>query len=590
MICIKRAIEAPPQQQLGSMIGRAGRLRSRLGAQLKGPQSCSKQSRKAVTVAVALSGGVDSSVTAALLEAHARGGGTISNLIRRDDWDLSTYAARSMVSPDSIDTTSKSTVGSVPSMVPPSVRVIGVHMSNWDAGDESGSGRNCSAEDDFLSALHVSQQLGIPLVRLSFVKQYWVDVFEPFLHEYAVGRTPNPDILCNRFVKFGALRASVLKPDHTSITEVSASSQQVQADFLATGHYAQVWPVIGDLRAAVPREHQSSPLLPSPRLLSACDATKDQSDFLSGVRINAFKRVLMPLGGIPKSRVRAIASRLGLLSASRKDSYGICFVGKRNLKDFLSDYIPLTSGPAIDITTGSCVGSLDAIQSLTCGQGARIGGSHQKYYIVQNRCNDTARACVLVAPGRHHPAVFNNSAVLDISAVNWMTDDVMHNLRAAGMAGVNVRYRIRHRQTNMGHAKLRILSREAYEAEQRHVAGPHWRIGSPPRMDAEARRKAALVPTHVTDVDARTGVLVVEFTASQRAVSPGQVIVFYSNVNYTDSSTDTRKEVPRENQTHTFWRDAGACVLGSGAILAAGPSNWDVGLPSPTLHEQEWQE
>ncbi len=227
--------------------------------------------------------------------------------------------------------------------------VVGVHMTNWDASDEVGE-RVCTSSEDRKMARRVCAQLGIPLRELNFVEAYWHEVFQPCLGEFRRGRTPNPDTDCNSRIKFGHF-----------LRECKA----LGADFIATGHYAQLVEVPAEAdaegapasfsAAAFASDSSNSsnssgggssriaPLpLPPPSsllLLSGVDGSKDQAYFLCRVPATALRRALFPLGGMTKKRVREIAREHGLCTAARKDSYGICFVGKRDFPAFLSQCV-----------------------------------------------------------------------------------------------------------------------------------------------------------------------------------------------------------------------------------------------------------
>lgn len=309
--------------------------------------------------------------------------------------------------------------------------VIGCFMRNWDRGDESGAGLErepCTVEQDFKSAQAVAEQLAISLHRVDFVHDYWSEVFVPFLRDYQAGITPNPDTLCNRYIKFGAFRDHVLRT--------------LGADCVATGHYAQLQPNITDPWASLPVEHldvwaeasdgstermlqSSRPPVRAPQLLAAVDGSKDQSDFLSLVSPTALRRVIFPVGGMLKKDVRALASAHGLAPAERKDSYGFCFVGKRPLTSFLQDYVDLHPGSFVDITNGRTVGECAAVESVTVGQGARIASQATRYFVVTSDLHVKAgagqarRPTVLVCPSQNHRALFSDWSFLRLDGVNW---------------------------------------------------------------------------------------------------------------------------------------------------------------------------
>ena len=540
------------------------------------------------TVVVALSGGVDSSLTAALLAGMG-----------------------DSVAAGSVD--ARVRVASGAGWRAGAANVVGVFMENWDPRDEDGSGepvagkaRACAAEVEWDAARAAAAAVGIPLTRLSFTRQYWVDVFSPFVDAYARGLTPNPDILCNRHVKFGALRRVVFGDGDGDGDGIDG--RRVAGDFLATGHFARLSPPITDPTAALPAAHQlGNPAVPA--LLSADDMLKDQSDFLAGVPGAALKRVVLPLAHLPKSRVRQLAAALGLPAATKRDSYGICFVGKRPLTQFLGDYLTLSPGHAVDVDSGARVGALPAVQALTVGQGARISGTTTKYYVVHTRSAlPPASGSVYVAAGRHHPALFTDTAVLALRDVMWSDPSVqvvaatprppyavpaaLAPLVAAAVARASgstaaiptlpAKYRIRHRQQDMGDAEVSVATRAEVEAagtaRVAAAAAPGdaprvWQLGAPPTHTPAA---AATLP----DVDPTDLLLCIRFpSALQRAVAPGQVLVLYSH--------DTTPPPPpppgaeHELEQGAAWKDAGRTVLGCGPLLCGGPSQWDLRLPAP---------
>jgi tRNA-specific 2-thiouridylase len=199
-------------------------------------------------------------------------------------------------------------------------RVEGLFMKNWN--DDDGT-EYCTAREDLLDAMQVAQQIGIELHTINFSESYWDNVFSHFLTEYRAGRTPNPDILCNKEIKFKAFL------NH---------ARELGADYIATGHYARTR-TVGD----------------ETLLLKGIDANKDQSYFLHAVDENALAQTLFPVGEIQKSEVRELASSHGLATHNKKDSTGICFIGERKFKDFLQRYLPAQPGDIHDLE-GNIVG------------------------------------------------------------------------------------------------------------------------------------------------------------------------------------------------------------------------------------------
>lgn len=217
--------------------------------------------------------------------------------------------------------------------------VAGLFMQNWDEEEDG----ECRAEQDRKDALAVCGKLGIPFHSRNFAKAYWSEVFEHFLEEYKVGRTPNPDVLCNREIKF-----------KTFLDE----AKSLGADKIATGHYAQIREENGEFF-----------------LLRGYDQNKDQSYFLHQLGQNQLASTLFPIGHLPKSEVRTLAKAANFGTAEKKDSTGICFIGERDFREFLSQYIPSQSG-IIQTIDGQQVGTHDGVFYYTLGQreGLHIGG------------------------------------------------------------------------------------------------------------------------------------------------------------------------------------------------------------------------
>jgi tRNA-specific 2-thiouridylase len=265
-------------------------------------------------------------------------------------------------------------------------RVEGLFMTNWEE-DEDGY---CTAATDYQDARKVADRLGIPLHKVSFAAQYRDRVFANFLDEYRAGRTPNPDVLCNREIKFGVCFDYAMR---------------LGAEFVATGHYARV-------------EHA-----PRVRLLKGLDTNKDQSYFLSAVSQRALARTLFPIGGLPKTEVRSIAKSLALPVHDKKDSTGICFIGERPFAAFLANYLPAQPG-TIQTTNGETVGQHRGLMYYTLGQrqGLGIGGTRnhaeEPWYVVDK---NLARNVLIVEQGQDHPALYSDS--LTAALVHWIADD-----------------------------------------------------------------------------------------------------------------------------------------------------------------------
>lgn len=218
--------------------------------------------------------------------------------------------------------------------------VIGLFMLNWEESDPSGA---CTAEEDFADVRRVSELLDIPYYTVNFSKEYMEKVFSYFLKEYAAGRTPNPDVLCNREIKFGPFKDE---------------AKALGADYIATGHYCGI-------------SHEGG----VHRLLKATDTNKDQTYFLNQLSQSQLDGVLFPLQNLTKPEVRAIAKKNGLSNAKKKDSTGICFIGERNFRAFLKTYLPACPGE-IKTADGKTVGEHIGLMYYTIGQrrGLNLGG------------------------------------------------------------------------------------------------------------------------------------------------------------------------------------------------------------------------
>ena len=262
-------------------------------------------------------------------------------------------------------------------------QVEGLFMKNWEEDDEAGY---CAAAEDLADARQVAETLGIPLHTVNFSGEYWERVFSHFLDEYRAGRTPNPDILCNREIKFRAFL------DH---------ALALGAGHIATGHYAR-------LSQGTPR-----------RLLQAADADKDQTYFLYMVPQQALQKTLFPLGELAKPEVRRLAEDAGFATARKKDSTGICFIGERRFRDFLARYLPASPGPMVT-PQGEVIGEHQGLMYYTLGQrqGLGIGGvpGHPEapWFVV---AKDLERNRLVVAQGHDHPLLFRDR--LEAEQLHW---------------------------------------------------------------------------------------------------------------------------------------------------------------------------
>lgn len=259
--------------------------------------------------------------------------------------------------------------------------VIGIFMKNWDDTDESGF---CTATEDFNDVVTVCNQIGIPYYSVNFEKQYWDKVFTYFLDEYKAGRTPNPDVMCNKEIKFKAFL------DH---------ALALGADFLATGHYAQVEELDGQVR-----------------LLRGADNNKDQTYFLNQLSQDQLAMAMFPIGHLPKKEVRKIAQEAGLATAKKKDSTGICFIGERDFREFLRNYLPAQPGQMRTIS-GEVKGEHEGLMYYTLGQrhGLGIGGAGEPWFVVGK---DLQRNILYVEQGFENEHLYTDR--LEGSELNWI--------------------------------------------------------------------------------------------------------------------------------------------------------------------------
>ena len=315
--------------------------------------------------------------------------------------------------------------------------VIALFMHNWEETDDG----CCTAEQDYEDVKRVSDKLGIPYYSVNFAKQYQERVFSYFLDEYARGRTPNPDVLCNREIKFGPFLEY---------------AKALGADYIATGHYCGI-------------KHDNG----AHYLLKAKDASKDQTYFLNQLSQSQLQDVLFPLANVEKSEVRQIAEELGLVNAKKKDSTGICFIGERNFRNFLQNYLPNQPGEIVDVD-GKHVGEHIGLMYYTLGQrrGLGLGGTvdgQGRWFVVDK---DMKHNRLIVSHGDESVLM---SGSLVASGVNWIP--VAPGNKFSCMA------KFRYRQSEQG-------------------------------VDVEL----------LAD-----GKVKVYFHEPQRAVTPGQFVVFYDN-------------------------------------------------------------
>lgn len=268
--------------------------------------------------------------------------------------------------------------------------VIGLFMRNWDSlmdGEYDGAPVSnqgiCPQEVDYNDAKAVCDKLGIPLYRKDFIKEYWDYVFTYFLDELKKGRTPNPDIMCNKYIKFDMF---------------AKEAKKLGADFIATGHYARI---------------------ENGKLLKAKDENKDQTYFLSQVSKEQLKNVLFPIGDMIKPDVRKVALENDLLTAKKKDSTGICFIGERNFSNFLKNYLPNTPGDIVNIDTKEVIGKHIGLMYYTIGQrrGLDIGGTKDRMFVVGK---DLAKNILYICIGEDNDYLISDSCIIE--SVNYLGD------------------------------------------------------------------------------------------------------------------------------------------------------------------------
>lgn len=273
-------------------------------------------------------------------------------------------------------------------------RVIGLFMKNWEEKDANGV---CKSSQEYEDVVRVCEQIGIPYYSVNFVQEYWDNVFTHFLSEFKLGHTPNPDILCNREIKFKVLLDKAL---------------ELGADFLATGHYCRNI---------------------NNQLYKGVDPGKDQSYFLYTIKEDILKKVMFPIGHMLKSDLRAFAKEHGLATSEKKDSTGICFIGKRDFKEFLSQYLETKPGN-FETLDGRVVGKHEGAAYYTIGQrkGMGIGGAGEAWFVVGK---DVPRHVIFVAQGDRHPALYCDE--LTATEISWVSEELSAPIKCSA----KVRYR-----------------------------------------------------------------------------------------------------------------------------------------------------
>jgi tRNA U34 2-thiouridine synthase MnmA/TrmU len=435
-------------------------------------------------------------------------------------------------------------------------RVVGVHMRNWDEIEESG---HCSGERDAKDATAICAALGIPLETVDYSREYFNDVFQDLLNAYARGETPSPDVLCNRLIKFHILMQHV-------------KQKYGEHAVLATGHYARIKQHPDDPSTTAFSSGASSPAgsFFSPQLFIGVDPRKDQSYFLSSVCASALRSCLFPLGNFEKTFLKQLAAswtngsqiesmratnvnappksaHLPPVSSSaspfkslsrKKESMGICFIGKRTMQSFLGEYIPLHAGEYIDVDTGAIVGRHHGWESMTLGQKAHIAGQKHKYYVcgkmtqdvdgIQLRTTNDATMsaplpapshCIYVCATRNHPTLYFDELFLD--ELRWI--DETEPIAASDATHSS--------SSTASSLQLRVKIRSG-----------------PSITDATLSRDAASTYR-------------VAFSSPQFSIAAGQTCVFYDAT--------------------------GRRCLGEGRIGRAGPSYAQQGKPSPVRAESD---
>jgi tRNA-specific 2-thiouridylase len=343
--------------------------------------------------------------------------------------------------------------------------VVGVFMRNWDEAEETGN-RNCSVERDRADAEKVARHLGVALVEADFVADYWQSVFSEFLALCARGLTPNPDLACNRYIKFDSL----LK-----------FADGLGAAAVATGHYARLVRGAGGDGDV--------------QLLRGVDPLKDQSYFLASVRREALRRTLFPLGEMSKADVRTLAAAEGLPTAAKRSSAGICFIGRRNYADFLAQYVAPSPGRFVDVESGAELGPCADVGVVTHGQRPGVGGAPERVYVVGK---DVVRSVVYVAHGRDHPALRARTALL--RAPHWLSPA--------------------HAEALARHGSLRCETKARYG----QAAVPCTLRPLPIGGDVPRSAYCVLSPI---DAAVGPGALVAEFDEPVTAITPQQACVMY---------------------------------------------------------------
>jgi tRNA-uridine 2-sulfurtransferase len=314
--------------------------------------------------------------------------------------------------------------------------LIGLFMRNWEEEDLAG---HCTAEEDYEDVKRVCAKLGIPYYTVNFAKEYIDRVFDNFLEDYKKGRTPNPDVLCNREIKFGPFL------DY---------AKKIGADYIATGHYARV---------KQENEHTY--------LLKGLDDNKDQTYFLNQLNEEQLSKTLFPVGHLTKPELRKIAEENDLITANKKDSTGICFIGERKFRDFLKNYLPAKPGDIKDLE-GNTVGKHEGLMYYTLGQrrglniGGLKGGSGDRWFVIEK---DLKNNILYVNQGEHERLFSNSLITHDMHWINGEPQNKEFDCTA----------KFRHRQPDQK-VRVQILDngyvKVIFDKKQRAITPGQWAV------------------------------------------------------------------------------------------------------------------
>jgi tRNA-specific 2-thiouridylase len=334
--------------------------------------------------------------------------------------------------------------------------VIAVFMQNWDdyLNASPQPQTTCSQTQDWHDAQQIAQQLSIPIYKINFIQEYWEKIFLNFLKDLKQGRTPNPDILCNKSIKFHCF--------------VEYARKNFSADFIATGHYAKI---IKNERSLTKKDY-SCYYLAKPK-----DKEKDQTYFLCQINRRLLNKLIFPLADLTKKEVRQIATELKLINAQKKDSTGICFIGERNFRNFLTNYLKKKEGQLIDIDNQKIKKDKHSgTHYFTIGQryGLGLQGENEPYYVVGK---NVKKNIVYIAKGQQNPWLYSNSCW--VKNINWL---VKKKELISYFSSSSIIAKFRYRQNGTA---VKILFKEKLDQVE------------------------------------------VQFSQKQRAIAPGQYAVFY---------------------------------------------------------------